>query len=194
MLFFSVGTMTQTNAILGTMGESINKFGGFAGIMLMICIFGCVGSFVLGLLDTKLGTKKAMIIGCALTLLAGILGAIPNPTCLVASLICLALFMGASSNFTVSAAAQYWRREDFGSVFAVLNPVANLINAAGPTGVAILLYSKLGYQAIFIAAAVTGAISIVLMLLFSTKHVKEVDDKYRTAAGKPLDDALANHK
>ena len=28
MLFFSVGTMTQTNAILGTMGESINKFGG----------------------------------------------------------------------------------------------------------------------------------------------------------------------
>ena len=102
--------------------------------------------------------------------------------------------MGASSNFTVSAAAQYWRREDFGSVFAVLNPVANLINAAGPTGVAILLYSKLGYQAIFIAAAVTGAISIVLMLLFSTKHVKEVDDKYRTAAGKPLDDALANRK
>lgn len=194
MLFFSVGTMTQTNAILGTMGESINKFGGFAGIMLMICIFGCVGSFVLGLLDTKLGTKKAMIIGCALTLLAGILGAIPNPTCLVASLICLALFMGASSNFTVSAAAQYWRREDFGSVFAVLNPVANLINAAGPTGVAILLYSKMGYQAIFIAAAVTGAISIVLMLLFNTKHVKEVDDKYRTAAGKPLDDALANRK
>ena len=52
----------------------------------------------------------------------------------------------------------------------------------------------MGYQAIVIAAAITGAISIVLMLLFNTKHVKEVDDKYRTAAGKPLDDALANRK
>ena len=32
------------------------------------------------------------------------------------------------------------------------------------------------------------------MLLFSAKHVKEKDDKYRQAAGKSLDDALVGRK
>jgi hypothetical protein len=32
------------------------------------------------------------------------------------------------------------------------------------------------------------------MLLFSAKHVKEKDDAYRAAAGKPLDDALVGRK
>lgn len=35
---------------------------------------------------------------------------------------------------------------------------------------------------------------LVMMLLFSGKHVKAVDDKYREAAGKPLDDALVGRK
>ena len=43
-------------------------------------------------------------------------------------------------------------------------------------------------------AAVCGAVSLVLILLFSVKHVKEVDDKYRAAAGKPLDDELSGRK
>lgn len=196
LLMFSVGMMTQTNAILGSMGSALDKFGGFAGVMAMIMVFGLIGSFVLGLLDTKFGTKKAMIIACVIMLIAGILGAVSSPEragCLVAALICLALFMGASSNFTVSLAAQYWRREDFGTVFAAVNPIANLICAFGPMLIAIIMIAK-GYNMIFIVTAVIAVICIVLMLLFSAKHVKAKDDKYREAAGKPLDDALAERK
>ncbi len=196
LLMFSVGTMTQTNAILGQMGEGLNKFGGFAGVMMMIMIFGLVGSFVLGLLDQKFGTRVAMIISCVFMLLAGILGALSspeNPTLLVAALICLALFMGASSNFTVSLAAQYWRREDFGTVFAAVNPIANFICALGPVLIAMLMIN-FGYNMIFTVIAVVGVLSIILMLLFSSKHVKEKDDEYRKAAGKPLDDALVGRK
>lgn len=196
LLMFSVGTMTQTNAILGQMGEGLNRFGGFAGVMTMIMIFGLIGSYLLGILDQKMGTKRAMIIACAVMFLAGLLGTISSPEkpgLLVAGLICLALFMGASSNFTVSLAAQYWRREDFSTVFAAVNPIANLLSALGPMIIAIVMIAK-GYNMIFTVICIAGVISVILVALSSAKHIKEKDDKYREAAGKPLDDALEGRK
>ena len=196
LLMFSVGTMTQTNAILGQMGEGLDKFGGFAGVMGMIMIFGLVGSVALGFLDQKFGTKKSMVIACIVMLIAGILGAVSSPEkpgLLVAALIMLALFMGASSNYTVSLAVQYWRREDFPTVFAAVNPIANLISSLGPMLIAIIMIAK-GYNAIFTVIAIVGVLSIILVLLFSAKHVKEKDDRFREEAGKPLDDALVGRK
>ena len=79
-------------------------------------------------------------------------------------------------------------------MFACLNPVANIFNAIAPTVIAFLLYTAFGYRLCFVVTAVCGAVSLVLILLFSVKHVKEVDDKYRAAAGKPLDDELSGRK
>lgn len=194
LLMFSVGTMTQTSAIIGAYGEEMAKFGGFEGVMVLIMIFGIIGSLVIGFLDQGLGTKKAMIVACAVMLLSGICGAMGNATATVVSLVLLAIFMGASSNFTVSAAAQYWRREDFTSVFATLNPVANLLSAIGPTIIAMTLFSAAGVTGVFKVIAVAGVIAIVLMLLFSKKNVKKVDDKRREKAGLALDDALVGRK
>ena len=191
LLMFSVGTMTQSADIIGQVGLD------FGSTMGMIMIFGLVGSYVLGLLDTRFGTKRSVLIALCIMVIAGIFGALSsreNPGLLRIALICLALFMGASSNYTVSAAAQYWRREDFSSVFAVINPVANILASSGPIVVAILFNSAVGYRLIFIVTAVIAVISILLTLLFSPKHIKETDDKYRTAAGKPLDDALVGRK
>ena len=194
LLMFSVGVMTQTASIIGPFEAELSFVGGYTGVMMLICIFGCIGSYILGLIDTKFGTKKALIISVMIMIIAGILGTIANAVALLLGLICLALFMGASSNFTVSAAAQYWRREDFASVFAVVNPIANLFNAIGPMIVAILLYSSMGYRGIFVVTAIAGVVCMVLLMLFKPSHVKEVDDKYRKAAGKPLDDALVGRK
>ena len=194
MLMFSVGTMTQTSAIIGSYGAEMDKFGGFAGVMLLICIFGIVGSVIIGFLDQAMGTKKAMLIACVIMLLSGIFGAMGNATATVIALVMLALFMGASSNFTVSAAAQYWRREDFTSVFSTLNPIANLLSAVGPTVIAIAMFGFGGAKAVFTVIAVAGVIAIVLMLLFSAKNVKKVDDKRREKAGLALDDALVGRK
>ncbi len=161
LLFFSVGMMTQSNAIIATMGEAVNKFGGFSGIMLMICIFGIIGSFVLGLLDSALGTKKAMTIACVIMVIAGILGALSSPEragLWLASLTghCL-LVLHPTLPYL---AAQYWRREDFGTVFAAVNPVANLINALGPMVVGQILLLGFGYKTLFGVTAVGGVISV----------------------------------
>lgn len=193
LLMFSVGTMTQTSSIIGSYGDAMNQFGGFAGVMVLIMIFGIIGSVVIGFIDTAIGTKKAMIISCAIMILSGILGVAHSAAATVAALICLAIFMGASSNFTVSAAAQYWRREDFTSIFACLNPVANLMSAVGPTVIAIMMVSR-GTTGVFGVILGAGVLGVVLMLLFSPKHVKAVDDKRRAKAGKELDDALVGRK
>jgi len=206
LLMFSVGMMTQTSNILSVYGWGSADGDGsmYQIVMLVIAICGAVGSFILGLIDTKLGTKKAIVISLVIMLLAGVLGIIPSGGSLIVSLICLGVFMGASSNFTVSAAAQYWRREDFGSVFATVNPIANVLAQLGPVVIAILWGMGMGAwangasfggnQYVFTVAVIVAGISIILTCLFSAKHVKEVDDKYRTKAGKPLDDALVGRK
>jgi len=125
--------------------------------------------------------------------LAGIAGAIPNVVFLLIGMFFVAIFMGASSNFTVSAAAQYWRREDFPSVFASVNPIANVIQAFGPMVIAILATTQ-GYQAAFVAIGILGILSVVLIFLFNARHVKLADDQYRKAAGLPLDDELLSRK
>ena len=193
LLICAVGTMTQSQAIITSFPEL-----SYTVIMMIVAIFGAIGSWLLGVLDTKFGTRKSMIIATILMVVAGVLGLIANSTrvgaFMVIAMILVAMFMGASSNYTVSVAAQYWRREDFAPVFACVNPIANIFNALAATVVAALLYQFGGVGSVFIFIAICGVIGIILMCMFSPAHVKEIDDKYRQAAGKPLDDALVGRK
>lgn len=193
ILCASVGTMSMSSAIIAAFPAL-----DYTVIMMVIAGFGIVGSWSLGVIDTAVGTKKSMLIAVALMVLSGLLGLIASKTgmaaLLVISLVLVAAFMGASSNYTVSVAAQYWRREDFPGVFSCVNPISNILNALAPTIVAALIASRLYVSGVFLFVLVAGVVGIALMLLFSGKHVKTVDDKYRAEAGKPLDDALADRK
>ena len=191
LLMFAVGMMTQTSAIITPVfGED-----GYSVLMLVIAAAGIVGSYGFGLLDTKCGTKLAVTVSMIFMIISGILGVIPNcQATLVASLVILGMFMGASSNYTVSAAVQYWRIEDFPSVFSVINPIANLLNAVGPMVIANLIATSLGTQAVFGVTGIAGIVGLILAILFKPSRVKAYDDKYRQAAGKPLDDALVGRK
>ncbi len=191
LLLTSIGIMTQSTTIIGT----YFPLGGtqFTLVTLSIAVIACIGSYVLGLLDTKFGTKKAMIIASCFMVAAGILGMIKTPGTLVAALLCLGVFMGASSNFTVSGVVQYWRIEDFPSVFARVNPLANFIQAFAPAIVAAILFS-LGYNFDFLLTGILGLASVIMLLIFKPSMVKNKDDKLRAAVGKPVDDLLAGRK
>lgn len=193
LLMCSVGMMTQTQTIIGAYPAL--EFGGIMG-MVMICAL--IGSYVLGLIDGRFGTKTAITVSVIIMLLAGILGGIGQTPTTVVSIVLLAIFMGAGSNFTVSAAAQYWRREDFPSVFSVINPFANIIQSLGPVIVAMTIGigmgKGMGVTLPFWVTSVIAVISLILILCFKPDKVKAADDKYRAAAGKELDDALLGRK
>ena len=188
LLGCSVGAMTQTTQIFAANGLA-DKFDMLMG---MVMIFALIGSYVLGLIDGKFGTKTAISVSVIVMLIAGILGAIGGGA-MIPAIIMLAVFMGAASNFTVSGAAQYWRREDFSTVFGYLNPIANVLQCVGPMMFAMLI-AMVNVKAPFIATAVIAVISLVCVLCFKPANVKAVDDKYRAKAGKPLDDALVGRK
>lgn len=188
LLACSVGAMTQTTQIFAANGLA-DKFDMLMG---MVMIFALIGSYVLGLIDGKFGTKTAITVSVIVMLIAGILGAIGGGA-MIPAIIMLAIFMGAASNFTVSGAAQYWRREDFSTVFGYLNPIANVLQCVGPMMFAMTI-AMISVKAPFIITAVIAVISLVCILCFKPANVKACDDKYRAKAGKPLDDALVGRK
>ena len=188
LLGCSVGAMTQTTQIFAANGLA-DKFDMLMG---MVMVFALIGSYILGLIDGKFGTKAAIAVSVIVMLIAGVFGAVGG-TLMIPAIILLAVFMGAASNFTVSAAAQYWRREDFSTVFGYVNPIANIIQCAGPMMFAMTI-ANVSVKAPFIITAVIAVISLILILCFKPVNVKARDDKYREAAGKPLDDALVGRK
>ena len=193
LLSCAIGLMSQSMTIINV-GIGEDKY---SMVMALVCVFGCIGSFVIGLIDTKIGTKKAMIISCILMIIAGALGLLGNGTALIVAMVFVALFMGAASNFGVSLAAQYWRREDFGRVFALSSPIGSAISSASPAIIAGLLFGATGYKGhagAFTFVLVCGVIALILMLIYKPASIKALDDKYRAKVGKPLDDALVGRK
>ena len=191
LLLGSVGTMTQVMPILGTYGD-LFVVGGVAPtatgsvVLLIFAGLGCLGSYVLGLIDTKFGTRVALIISSILMILSGILCVFHILPLFYVGFTFLQFFLGASSNFTVSAAAQYWRREDFPSAFSLINPVANIICAIGPFLVSGLSSAMGGdFTWVWIAISILGVVSLICILIFKPKMLIDADKKYRREAGLP---------
>ena len=191
LLLGSVGAMTQVMSILNVYDGFV--IGGVAPTakgtitLLIFAAIGCFGSWLLGVIDTKFGTRVAIIISSALMVLSGILCAFQILPLFFVGFGCLQIFMGASSNFTVSAGAQYWRREDFPSAFSFINPLANLICCFGPFLIAGLRAATGGFTVVWIVIGALGLLSLILTLIFRPKMIIERDKKYRREAGLPED-------
>ena len=73
----------------------------------------------------------------------------------------------------------------------MINPISNILQAIGPACMAIAITAR-GPKGIFTLITIAGCISVLFSLVFSPKRIRKVDDKLRAAAGKKLDDALAD--
>ncbi len=190
LLLGSIGAMTQVMTIMAQFGFVVDHATTAVGgvIFLANAAIACLGSWILGMIDTRLGTKIAIVISGVFMIASGILcfaGTVSHlaPVFLV-GFACLQIFMGASSNFTVSSAAQYWRREDFPSAFSFINPLANLISAFGPMVVAGIGVAA-GFHVVWIVIGILGATATALALLFKPARILACDKKYRREAGLP---------
>ena len=200
MLMGSVGMMTQTTNIFVSVGIDPTS-AKFDMVLMVNSIIAIFGSWLLGVVDTKIGCRKSMIIAVITMILSGVIGATGTQIGVIAGMWMLGIFMGASSNYTVSGSVQYWRIEDFPTVFGKVNPLANLMNNMAPVVIASLMFMNAAKTQgmpdtgpCFIFLAVAGVVSLIMLLLFKPARVKKYDDKYRAAAGKPLDDALVGRK
>lgn len=198
LLSCAIAFMVQIIPVLNMYGEDL-EFLAIPGFILMntgvstvlfgLSIFACFGSWLLGVIDTKYGTKTAIFITSILMLLAGVLGMLNNAACAVAACWMLGLFMGASSNFGLSAIVRYWRGEDFPAVMYGAPPLGTIIGACFPFIIA-TLGAQYSYTAAFLFVAVMAVICIICNRLFDPRGIIAYDNKLRQAAGLPIDDVL----
>lgn len=163
---------------------------GFTAVLFMMGIVAMIGSYVLGLIDTKYGTKTAIFITSILMTLCGILGAIHNVWTLFTATMLLGVFMGAGSNFGFSALVRYWRQEDFPAVYTGAPPINTIVNGVFPYIFAAIGASKFGYNGTFAFVAIMGIICVVLNRLFDPKKLADYDNKLREQAGLSVDNVL----
>lgn len=163
---------------------------GYNAVLFGLAIFACLGSWLLGVLDTKKGVRTAVLITSFLMLLSGILGLFDNVWCVVAATWLLGLFMGASSNFGLSSIVRYWRHEDFPAVYSGAPPLGTVIGSCMPFAVALIATKMGGYKYAFGFVAILAIICIICNRAFNPRGIIAYDNKLREAAGLPIDDEL----
>ena len=125
----SVGVMSQLvkrNVELGfQQQEAMN-------VMTILALGGVVGSWLVGVIDDKIGTKKTMVgfgIWYAVALLLNFT-AVDQVTVLVyVSLFMIAMGIGCSANFTTSLPASIFGRHGFDKVNSVIFPIQGAVTA-----------------------------------------------------------------
>ena len=216
LLACAMAFMVQIMPVLQSKGDALNVLAipgfslmadGYNAVLFGLSIFAMFGSWLLGVLDTKYGTKTAVFITSIIMLIAGGLGMIDNIWCTVAACWLLGLFMGASSNFGLSSIVRYWRLEDYPSVMSGAPPVSTIIGAGFPFLVSVI--SRIGltpeqindlnngvegavanYKYSFLFVAIMAVVCIVCNRLFSPRGIAEYDRKLRIEAGLEPDNVL----
>lgn len=125
----SVGIMSQLvlrNVELGFSEQTA------LNVMTILALGGVVGSWLVGVIDEKLGTKKTMVgfgIWYCVALLLNFT-AVDRVTPLVyASLFMIAMGIGGSANFTTSLPASIFGRHGFDKVNSVIFPIQGAVTA-----------------------------------------------------------------
>ncbi len=136
-------------------------------ILTMLAIAGilaCLGSVGCGLLDAKVGPKKAIQITMVVAIVAIVLNLIPVRVCNYISLPFLAIMLGGASNYLVSLTNSIWGRYDFPMAYKVLKPMVASVGALGVSVVGIIGRST-SYSVAYGVLAVLTVVAFILISL-----------------------------
>ena len=137
-------------------------------------LMACVGSVLCGVLDSKVGPKKAIIItyivaiiSIGLNVVAGNIKAAGNEALATplffASLPFLAIMLGGAANYLVSLTNTIWGRYDFPMAYRVLKPGVAVVGALGMTIVGGLGNAGPGYGVAYMVLGVLAIIGVIIM-------------------------------
>lgn len=122
----SLGVVSQM--VLRNMELGFTRQQAIFTLSLVACI-GLVGSFFVGYMDERLGTKKSMVffgIWYALSLLAN---ATENTILVYISIFMIGMSIGGSANFTTSLVTSVYGRQGFSKVNSVIFPIQGAVSA-----------------------------------------------------------------
>jgi sugar phosphate permease len=139
------------------------------GIMTVLAFAGIVGSWIIGALDQKIGTKKTMIFFGIWYAVALFLEVTEIRALVIVFLVMFALALGGSANFTTSLPAAVFGRHGFKKVNSVLFPIQALVSSFGFCVNGNVLNATGNLRMSYIIAAV-AALVVVVIVLFINEH------------------------
>lgn len=182
LLFGSIGIMTQVTTILLAVDKAF--YAAYGVMTLTIISFAAMfGSWLIGFIDTKRGTKTAMIVSCALMVVTGAVALIGTLPAILVSCLFMAFFMGSCSNFTVSASLEFWGGRNYAAVFSYVSPVCSVLGSFGPMAFAIL-GGRMGYAVCYGIVIAMGALGILMCLLIHKENIQKKEERLLAAGAK----------
>ena len=153
-----------------------------AMFMIMISSFvALVGSPLIGVIDSKFGTKNAGITICVLALICTVLQIPGNYMCMLLGMVIFGVVMGGCSNIVVSLASDAFNRESSSRAFSLIQPVMHLITM-GINEIYLVLVSRFfhNYVPIYIIYSILLVVCIVVFgLKYDPSKIQEKDAKLR---------------
>ncbi len=139
------------------------------GIMTILAFAGIVGSWIIGALDQKFGTKKTMIFFGIWYAAALLLEVTEIRALVIVFLVMFALALGGSANFTTSLPAAVFGRHGFKKVNSVLFPIQALVSSFGFCVNGNVLNATGNLRMSYVIAAI-ASIVVVIIVLFINEH------------------------
>lgn len=139
------------------------------GIMTILAFAGIVGSWIIGALDQKIGTKKTMIFFGIWYAAALLLEVTEIRVLVIVFLVMFALALGGSANFTTSLPAAVFGRHGFKKVNSVLFPIQALVSSFGFFVNGSVLNATGSLRMSYVIAAI-ASIVVVVIVLFINEH------------------------
>ena len=137
-------------------------------------LLACVGSVLCGLLDAKVGPKKAIIITYIVAIISIVLNVVAGniktagneglaTVLFFISLPFLAIMLGGAANYLVSLTNTIWGRYDFPAAYRLLKPLVAVVGALGMTIVGGIGNAGPGYGVAYMVLGVLAVIGTVIM-------------------------------
>ena len=132
--------------------------------MTLLACIGVVGSWLIGILDDRIGTKKTMILFGIWYILALLANVSETKVGIYVSIFMIGMAIGGSANFTTSLPASIFGRHGFDKVNSVIFPIQGFVTSLcfAVNGIVLNLTGNLRYA--YMVFAGVAAVNILLVL------------------------------
>ena len=166
----TTGTYQMVSAIIITQLVIRNQELGFTqaqaiSIMTILAFAGVIGSWFVGVLDQKLGTKRTMILFGLWYMVALLFNFSEQKVLIYLFLVMFAVALGGSANFTTSLPAAVFGRLEFEKVNYILFPVQALCTSMSFAINGVVQNMTGGLRWTYLIAAVICVINVLLVCL-----------------------------
>lgn len=160
IILITMGTASQIIPTLMSFGYT-QEFA--LNMMTVAAVVGIVFSYLFGVLDAKIGTKKASLVFYVWTALAIIFMALPGSWTIYPAIFFMGGFLGAGNNFTASIVTTVFGRYDFANAWKVIFPITIVVRSFGYAIVGVLAERTGGYTVPYIVLLVIAVIAFILI-------------------------------